>query len=65
MIHAAGDVGILIDFGDYQPGSILQRREGWFSDVWRDYKVDGKAVTAPFDIQFLPPGEDRLNTRQS
>jgi len=48
-----------------QRGSELQRREGWFGDVWWGdvwwgYVVDGKAVTAPVDIETLPPGEYRL-----
>jgi len=60
MIHAAGDLGVLIDFGDNQQGSVLQRREGWFGDVWLDYMVDGKAVKVPVDIESLPPGEYRL-----
>ena len=47
MTHAAGDLRNLIDISDNQPGSVLQRREGWFGDVWRDYMVDGKAVIAP------------------
>ena len=60
MIHAAGDLGVLIDFGDNWPGSILQRREGWLCDVWRDYLIGGKKVTAPIDIETLPAGEYRL-----
>jgi len=34
-IRPAGDLGVLIEYGDSQQGSVLQRREGWFSDVWR------------------------------
>ena len=60
MIHAAGDLGILIDYGNNQPGSVLQRRENPFSDVWRDYEIDGEPVTARIDIESLPPGEYRL-----
>ena len=57
MIHAAGDLGILIDFGDNQPGAILQRKEKGY---WRDYLVDGKPVTNPFDVESLPRGWYRL-----
>ena len=63
MIHAAGDLGVLIDYGNNQPGSVLQRRETPFSDDWRVYKVDGKPVTALVDIETLPPGEYRLITQ--
>lgn len=61
MIHAAGDLGIQIDFGDNKPGSVLQRRESLFGDEWRDYEIDAELVTAPFDIESLPPGEYRFS----
>jgi hypothetical protein len=57
MILQAGDLGILIDFGDNLPGSVLQRKEG---GKWRDYEVDRRTVTAPIDVNSLPPGEYRL-----
>ena len=40
---------------------ILQReyREGGYQ-IWRDYLMDGKPVTAPVDIETLPPGKYRL-----
>jgi hypothetical protein len=60
MMLAAGDLGVLIDFGNNKLGSILQRRENPFGDVWRDYIVDGKPVIAPVDIESLLPGEYRL-----
>jgi hypothetical protein len=46
IIHAAGDLGLLIDYGDNQSGSILRRSENPFGDVWRDYEVDGEQITA-------------------
>lgn len=61
MILAAGDLGILIDFDNDEPGSILQLRESPFSDVWRDYLVEDKSVTAPVDIETLSPGEYRFS----
>ena len=43
MRLAASDPGVLIDYGNNQPGSVQQRRENPFGDVWPDYKVDGTA----------------------
>ena len=62
MIHAAGDLGILIDYGDNVPGAVLQRASITFPSAsgWQDYIVDGKTVTAPIDIESLPPGFYRL-----
>ena len=57
MIYSAGDLGIEIDFGPDQPGTILQRKE---SGVWYDYLVDGALVVNPFDMEKLPPGYYRL-----
>jgi len=57
MILSAGDLVIEIDFGTDQPGAILQREH---IDGWRDYLVDGKPVSNPFDVESLPPGRDRL-----
>ena len=57
MRFAAGDPGILIDFGNNKPGSVPQSRENPFGDVWRDYVVDGKAVIAGVDFEALPPNE--------
>ena len=57
MIYPAADLGIEIDFGPDQPGAILQRKE---KGHWRDYLVDGKPVTNPFDVESLPPGIYRL-----
>ena len=45
-----------------KPGSVLQRREKLFGDEWMDYKVDGKTVTAPVDIETLLPGEYRVES---
>jgi len=45
-----------IDRGKNEPGMTLQRWEG----KWMDYKVDGKVVKSPVDIDSLPPGRYRL-----
>ena len=58
MIWSAGDLGIKIDFGDDKPGAILHRKE---KGSWRDYLVDGKPVTNPFDVEMLLPGFYRLS----
>ncbi len=57
MILSAGDLGIEIEFGTYQPGAILQRKD---RGHWRDYLVDGKPVVNPFDVESLPRGFYRL-----
>ena len=57
MIYSAGDLGIEIDFGNDQPGAILQRKE---KGHWHDYLVDGEPVTNPFNVEKLPPGFYRL-----
>ena len=50
-----------IDLGNDEVGMILQREygEGGYR-VWRDYLMNDKPVTAPFDINALPPGTYRL-----
>ena len=53
MIYSAGDLGIEIDFGNDQPGAILQRKDKGY---WHDYLVDGKPVVNPFDVETLVPG---------
>ena len=55
MILSAGDLGIEIDFGDNQPGAIIQRK-----GYWHDYLVEGEPVVNPFDVETLPPGWYRL-----
>ena len=57
MIYSAGDLGVEIDFGNDQPGAILQRKE---KGHWHDYLVDGKPVVNPFNVETLPPGFYRL-----
>ena len=61
MVHQLGHLGILIDYGDKKTGSVLQhqiRKHGRY--IWQDYLVDGRPVTAPFDVNSLPPGEYQL-----
>lgn len=61
MVHQLGHLGILIDYGDNKPGSILQhqirKHDRYF---WQDYLVDGQPVAAPVDVNTLPPGEYQL-----
>jgi hypothetical protein len=47
---------IRIDLGKNKPGMTLQSLE----DEWVNYKVDGKLVKSPVDIDALPPGRYRL-----
>lgn len=61
MVHQLGHLGIVIDYGSKEPGSVLQhqiREAGRWA--WQDYLVDGKILTAPVDIETLPPGEYRF-----
>jgi hypothetical protein len=48
---------INIDLGKDEPGIILQCRDG---NDWVNYKVDGKVVKSPVDIDSLPAGRYRL-----
>jgi len=61
MMHPAGDLGLLIDFGDSRPGLILQRR---MLLEWYTYLVDGEPLIYPFDIEQLPPGIYRLRSKE-
>jgi hypothetical protein len=56
MIVAGTYPPINIDLGKDEPGMTLQRREG---REWVGYKVDGKVVKSPVDIDKLPPGRYR------
>ena len=61
MITAGTYPPIYIDFGSNEPDMTLQREyseDGYRG--WRDYLKDGKPVTAPVDIETLPPGKYRL-----
>ena len=61
MVHQLGHLGILIDYGNNIPGSVLQRQvreNGRY--IWQDYLVDGQPLTAPVDVTVLPPGEYQL-----
>ena len=57
MMYQAGDLGLLVDFGDSQPGSVLQRKT---KGEWQDYLVDGEPVRYPYDVDQLSPGEYRF-----
>jgi hypothetical protein len=48
---------VQIDLGNDEPGMTLQR---WGGDEWVDYKVNGKVVKSPVDIDKLPAGRYRL-----
>jgi hypothetical protein len=56
MITTSTSPFLYIDWGEDEPGMILQRWEG----AWVDYKMDGKVVKSPVDIDALPPGRYRL-----
>lgn len=61
MVHQLGNLGILIDYGDNKPDSVLQhhvRKQGHY--IWQDYLVGGQPVTAPVDVNCLSPGEYQL-----
>ena len=57
MIVAGTHPLIHIDLGTDKPGMKLQRLEQY---VWVDYRVEGKVVTSPVDIDSLPAGRYRL-----
>ena len=52
MITAGTYPLISVDLDKDEPGMILQReyREGGYQ-IWRDYLMDDKPVTAPVDIE--------------
>jgi hypothetical protein len=55
---SAGDLGIEIDYGIGNHPGTLQRLD---NGVWRDYHVDGEAITSEsLDIDSLPPGKYRI-----
>jgi hypothetical protein len=60
MILSAIDLVIEIDFGNDQPGAILQCKVKGYC---HDYLVDGEPVTNPFDVETLPPGVYRLREK--
>jgi hypothetical protein len=47
MITTSTSPFLYIDWGEDEPGMTLQRRDG---KDWVNYKVDGKAVKSPVDI---------------
>jgi hypothetical protein len=53
MITESTSPSLYIDWGKNEPGMTLQRRNG---KDWVNYKVDGKVVKSPVDIDTLPPG---------
>jgi hypothetical protein len=57
MITESTSPFLYIDSGNDEPGMTLQRRDG---KDWVDYKVDGKVVKSPVDIDALPAGKYRL-----
>jgi len=50
VIYSAGDLGIEINLGANEPGSVLQRQE---SGGWLDYLIDGSQVRGPVDVKTL------------
>jgi hypothetical protein len=61
MIVAGTYPLIWIYLGKDEPGMTLQReyRESGYR-VWHNFKVNGKLVKSPVDIDALPPGRYRL-----
>jgi hypothetical protein len=57
MITESTSPFLYIDWGEDEPDMTLQRREG---RDWVNYKVDGKVVKSPVDIDALPPVRYRL-----
>ena len=57
MIVAVTYPPINIDLSKDEPDMILQRLD---SNDWVNYKVDGKVVKSPVDIETLPQGKYRL-----
>jgi hypothetical protein len=57
MIAEGTHPSIQIDLGNDEPGMTLQR---WDGKEWVDYKVDGKVIKSPVDIDALPAGRYRL-----
>jgi hypothetical protein len=57
MITISTSPNLHIDWGKNEPGMTLQRRE---DRDWVDYKLDGKVVKSPADIDALLPGRYRL-----
>jgi hypothetical protein len=56
MIISGTHPSINIDLGSNEPGMILQRLDR----EWVNYKIDGKLVKSPVDIDSLPAGRYRL-----
>ena len=47
MVHLLGNLGILIDYGSNEPGSILQHQiHKGRHYVWQDFLVDGNRLIA-------------------
>ena len=57
MITESTSPFLHFDSGKDEPGMTLQRLE---DNEWVDYKVDGKVVKSPVDIDALPAGRYRL-----
>jgi hypothetical protein len=41
MIYSAGDLGVEIDIGRNEPGTVLQRLDNGY---WHDYLIDSEPV---------------------
>ena len=57
MITTSTSPFLHFDWGEDEPGMILQRRYG----KWVSYQVDGEVVKSPVDIDELLPGVYRLS----
>ncbi len=57
VMPSAGDLGLEIDLDNDKPGRTLQRLH---RDEWRDYRLQGKLVKSPVDIERQEPERYRL-----
>jgi hypothetical protein len=57
MIISGTSPFLHIDWGMDEPDMTLQRQDG---NDWVGYKVDGKVVNSPVDIDALPAGRYQL-----
>jgi hypothetical protein len=62
MITTSTSPYLYIDWGDDEPGMILQRRDG---QDWMDYKVNGEEVKSSVDIDALSASRYRLTNPES
>jgi hypothetical protein len=62
MHTAAGDLGIIMDWGNMNPDAILQVK---IDGNWENYLENHGFVRLPIFLESLPPGEYRLHEYQT